>query len=120
MTHNMKLWRDAFNKIADGSKTIELRLNDEKRQKIAIGDTIVFSCTSNNDVITATVKALHKFTNFKELYENLPLDKCGYSKDELQTAHYTDMEQYYSKEQIAKYGAFGIELCDISISSNCT
>ncbi|MBQ8740980.1 MAG: GNAT family N-acetyltransferase [Clostridia bacterium] len=113
MTHNMKLWRDAFYSIADGSKTIELRLNDEKRQQITVEDTIIFSCTKNNDMITAKVKALHKFADFKALYEHLPLDKCGYTKDELKTAHYTDMEQYYSKEQITKYGALGIELCDI-------
>ncbi len=115
MTHNMKLWRDAFNHIADGSKTIELRLNDEKRQQISVADTIIFSCTKSNDTITAKVKALHKFNDFKELYENLPLDKCGYSADELQNARYTDMEQYYSKEQIAKYGALGIELYEISV-----
>lgn len=113
MTHNMKLWRDAFYSIADGSKTIELRLNDEKRQQIKVDDTIVFNCTKNNDIITAKVKALHKFADFKELYEHLPLDKCGYSKDELATAHYTDMEEYYSKEKIEKYGALGIELDDI-------
>lgn len=116
MTHNMKLWCDAFNHIADGSKTIELRLNDEKRQKINIGDTIIFNCSKNNDMITAKVKALHKFVDFKELYEHLPLDKCGYSNEELATAHYTDMEQYYSKEQIAKYGALGIELYDVRLN----
>lgn len=120
MTHNMKLWRDAFYRIADGSKTIELRLNDEKRQQINIDDIIVFNCTANNDTITARVKALHRFADFKELYEHLPLNKCGYSKDELQTAHYTDMELHYSKEQIEKYSALGIELCDICISQNCT
>lgn len=118
MTHNMRLWRDAFNHIADGSKTIELRLNDEKRQKINIGDTIIFSCTQSKDIITAKVKALHKFADFKELYEQLPLDKCCYSIDELQTAHFTDMEQYYPKEQIEEYGALGIELCDISVAHN--
>ncbi len=119
MTHNMKLWRDAFYHIANGSKTIELRLNDEKRQQINVGDTIIFNRTKNNDTITANVKALHKFADFKELYEHLPLEKCGYSKDELKTAHYTDMEQYYSKEQIAKYGALGIELCDIYANCIC-
>ena len=120
MKHCMKLWQESFYKIADGSKTIELRLNDEKRQQISIDDNIIFTCTKNNDVITAKVKALHKFTDFKELYENLPLDKCGYSKDELVTAHYTDMYDYYSQEQIEKYGALGIELCDILFSKNCT
>lgn len=118
MTHNMKLWCDAFYHIANGSKTIELRLNDEKRQQINVGDTIIFSCTKSNDTITAKVKALHKFADFKALYEHLPLEKCGYSKEELLTAHYTDMEQYYSKEQIARYGALGIELCDISFCCN--
>ena len=120
MIHNMKLWQESFYKIADGSKTIELRLNDEKRQQINIDDTIVFNCTKNNDVITAKVKALHKFADFIELYKNLPLDKCGYTAEELKTAHYTDMYAYYSQEQIERYGALGIELCDISVSQNCT
>ena len=113
MTHNMKLWQESFYKIADGSKTIELRLNDEKRQQIRIDDTIIFNCTKNNDVITAKVRILHKFVDFKTLYDALPLDKCGYSADDLAFAHYTDMEQYYSKEQIAKYGVLGIELYDV-------
>ena len=120
MKHCMKLWRDAFQSIADGSKTIELRLNDEKRQQINIDDTIIFNCTKNNDTITAKVKALHKFADFKALYECLPLDKCGYSKEEIETANYTDMYDYYSQEQIEKYGVLGIELYDISFSKNCT
>jgi len=44
----------------------------------------------------------------------LPLEKCGYTSAELDIAHYTDMEQYYTKEQIEKYGALGIELCNVS------
>ena len=31
MTHYMELQNDPFNKIKTGEKTIELRLNDEKR-----------------------------------------------------------------------------------------
>ncbi len=115
-THNMKLWLGAFGHIADGSKTIELRLNDEKRQQINVGDTIVFNCTKNNDTITARVKALHKFADFRELYSALPLDKCGYTANEAKTAKYTDMYDYYTEEQIKKYGALGIELCDIVFS----
>lgn len=118
MTHHMNLTPSAFSKIAKGSKTIELRLNDEKRQKIYNGDTVVFNCNENSDTITARVKQLHKFADFKSLYDALPLDKCGYAESELDTAHYTDMEQYYTKEQIKKYGALGIELCNISTICN--
>ena len=110
MTHYMNLSPSPFSKIADGSKTSELRLNDEKRQKINIGDMIVFRCTKNGDCITAKVKGLHKFPSFEELSKALPLNLCGYSQSELETAHYTDMEEYYSQEKIPKYGALGIEI----------
>lgn len=110
----MNLVPSAFKKIADGSKTIELRLNDEKRQRIKAQDTVVFNCFSTKDIITAKVSGLHKFSDFEELYKALPLEKCGYTVTELDTAHYTDMEQYYTKEQIEKYGALGIELCNVS------
>ena len=114
MFHYMNLVSSAFVKIADGNKTIELRLNDEKRQRIKAQDTVVFNCSSTKDIITAQVFGLHKFSDFKELYNALPLEKCGYTVAELDTAHYTDMEQYYTKAQIKKYGALGIELCNVS------
>ena len=114
MIHYMNLVPTAFVKIADGNKTIELRLNDEKRQRINVEDTVVFNCSSTKDIITAQVSGLHKFSDFKELYNALPLEKCGYTVAELDTAHYTDMEQYYNKEQIKKYGALGIELFNVS------
>ena len=43
MKHKMKLNNDPFNSIKNGFKTIELRLYDEKRQRIKIGDKIEFS-----------------------------------------------------------------------------
>ena len=114
MIYCMNLVPSAFSKIAEGSKTIELRLNDEKRQRIKVEDTVVFNCSATKDIITAQVSKLHKFSDFEELYKTLPLEKCGYTVAELDTAHYTDMEQYYTKEQIKKYGALGIELCNVS------
>lgn len=114
MTHCMNLEPSAFLKIAKGSKTIELRLNDEKRQRIKIDDRIEFRCSEINSIISAEVIKLHKFPNFEQLYKVLPLEKCGYSKNHLKTAHYTDMEKYYTKEQIEKYGALGIELQKIT------
>lgn len=114
MTHCMNLELSAFLKIANGSKTIELRLNDKKRQKINIGDRIELRCGEINSVIFAEVIKLHKFSDLEQLYKALPLEKCGYSKDDLKTAHYTDMEKYYTKSQIKKYGALGIELSKIT------
>lgn len=47
MLHCMKLNRDPFEKIKSGSKTIEMRLFDEKRQRISVGDFIEFSSADN-------------------------------------------------------------------------
>ena len=53
----MHLDPEPYNKIAAGLKTIELRLNDEKRQMIEISDTIVFSNLENEETIEAKVIA---------------------------------------------------------------
>ena len=106
----MKLHASPFEMIKSGKKTIELRLYDEKRQRIKEGDVIAFTNTSNGEKMRATVKALHRFDSFEELYKTLPLLQCGYTVDDVDTAHPSDMEQYYSVEEQKKYGVVGIEL----------
>ena len=109
-THEMKLRPEPFGKIRSGSKTIELRLYDEKRQKIRIGDVIEFVCTEDSEMIRATVKALHRFDSFTELYNTLPLLQCGYTAEDVDRAQPSDMEAYYSAQEQQKYGVVGIEL----------
>lgn len=43
--HKMNLWNDSFIAIKEGGKTIEMRLNDDKRRKIQTGDIIEFTNT---------------------------------------------------------------------------
>lgn len=110
MIHHMKLNEQPFIHIASGQKTIELRLNDEKRQKIQIGDTIIFSLsTSPLSQIQVKVTNLHLFKNFEELYISLPLERCGYLPQEIPGASAKDMEEYYSLDEQHKYGVLGIE-----------
>ena len=42
MIHQMKLFNGPFQIIKSGSKTIEMRLNDEKRKLINVNDIIEF------------------------------------------------------------------------------
>lgn len=110
-THFMNLFPSPFEEIQSGRKSIELRLYDEKRQEIRIGDLITFINTENEaEKITAKVIAMHIFDSFKELYENLPLLKCGYTQENVVFASYKDMELYYSPEKQKRYGAVGIEI----------
>ncbi len=110
MNHSMNLKPQPFAMIKSGKKTIELRLYDEKRQLIQLGDRIIFTNTGTGEVLTATVKALHRFSSFAELYKTLPLLKCGYTQEDIGTARASDMDDYYSAEQQAKYGVVGIEI----------
>lgn len=76
--HRMKLKASPFRKIQNGSKTIELRLNDEKRQQVQVGDFIKFTMlddTTQN--LTVRVTALHHFNSFAELYAALPKKKSA-------------------------------------------
>lgn len=109
--HNMKLYSSSFEMIKSGEKTIELRLFDEKRQQIKVGDKIVFTNTTAGETLNTTVVELHRFDSFEELYKSLPLLKCGYTPEDVDKAKPSDMEQYYSVEEQRKYGVVGIELC---------
>lgn len=111
MTHYMTLQPDPFSAIQSGEKDIELRLLDERRQRIRIGDRIEFQNTEDSSCkLTVMVTGLHPFPSFRELYASLPLLRCGYREDELTYASAADMEQYYSKAQQKKYGVVGIEI----------
>ena len=108
--HEMKVQPSPFEKIKRGIKTIELRLYDEKRQRIKVGDKITFTNATTGEKLVATVKKLHLFNSFEKLYQTLPLLKCGYTPNDLNTATPTDMDKYYSKEEQQKYGVVGIEI----------
>lgn len=106
--HRMKLKNSPFQKIKSGIKTVELRLNDEKRQQVRIGDFIEFTLIDDNSQkLTVRVTALHHFDSFAQLYENLPKEKMGYAADEIPVPDH--MDEYYPKEKQEKYGVLGIE-----------
>ncbi len=67
--HKIKLNKQPFDAVRAGYKTIELRLNDEKRQTLNVGEWIEFSQIDNLcNKVTVEIVALHHFDSFKELY----------------------------------------------------
>ena len=109
--HLMNLTPSPFNMIKNGTKTIELRLYDDKRRKIQTGDRIKFVNTEKNDeTLEVEVIDLFVFDSFKTLYTELPLLECGYTEKDIGTASPNDMDLYYSKEKQQKYGVVGIKI----------
>lgn len=108
MIHRMNLWDDSFQAIKDGWKTIEMRLNDEKRSLININDEIEFIITKTNETIICKVINIFLYPNFEELYKHHDKLSIGYKENEI--ADPLDMYDYYSKEKIDKYGVLGIQI----------
>lgn len=108
MIHEMRLNNEPFCCIKAGTKTIELRLYDEKRSKIKAGDYIEFINRKTNERIKVEVINIHKYSSFTELYNNFNKISLGYNEDE--KADPNDMQQYYPIEEQEKYGVVGIEI----------
>lgn len=104
----MNLHPEPFEKIKNGLKDIEMRLNDDRRKNILIGDQISFTNIQTSEQIIVQVINLYRFNNFGELYEYFDKKRLGYSDEEV--ANPQDMEKYYSKELIERYGALAIEI----------
>lgn len=96
MLHKMNLAPSAFEAIELGKKTIEMRLYDEKRAKIKVGDDIEFENIDTHRKIKCTVLKLTRYKDFFELYSNNDKTAIGYSVNV--TANAEDMYAYYTPE----------------------
>lgn len=108
--HEMKLDPAYFARIASGRKKYELRLNDDKRRKIEIGDEILFTNNATGQTLLTKVLGKEIFPDFAALYRALPLLECGYTEETLPAASPKDMEAYYSPAEQRKFGVVGIRL----------
>ena len=108
MIHEMTLCPIPFEAIKEKRKVIEMRLNDEKRKLINVGDILNFENTETHERISCEVLDKKSFPSFKEVYEHYSPIELGYEA----SSHpdYNDMQQYYSEEKIAKYGALAIRI----------
>ena len=104
----MKVQEKYYNLLKSGIKTIELRLYDEKRQKIKLGDELVFENLNNpSDSFVGTVINLHRADDFKSLAGKIPVPKTGFqNKEEL----IETMKIFYPPERQKELGVLGIEI----------
>ena len=95
---------DIFDLVKDGKKDVEVRLNDEKRQQLSVGDKLVFLKRPDEvEKIEAIVKELKYFNNFNEVadyYEMERIHQPQLTKEE----YVQDMQRFYSEDEQKKYG----------------
>ena len=111
MLYKMKLNEKPFEKIKDGTKTVEFRLFDEKRQQIKVGDQIEFSKLPDlQEKLLVDVVELYRETTFENLFRKL------YADEEEVKSKVKAMYEIYSPENEKKYGVIGIKISLISHS----
>lgn len=110
MEHMLKLQPKYFDYIDKGTKRIELRLFDEKRQKINIGDTIIFQKEPELEIkIKVKVIGLLRYNSFEELFEDFDIEIMAdksMTKQELLNV----LEEFYTPEKQKQYGVIGIRI----------
>ena len=107
MLHKMKLQEDPFEKIKNGTKTIEFRLYDEKRQTIQIGDEIEFSKLPElQEKLLVKVIDLYKEESFEKLFKKVFV---GEDKEKI-IEKAKSMNRFYTPEQEKEYGVVGIKI----------
>lgn len=105
MLHKMKLNESPFERIKNGTKTIEFRLYDEKRQQIKVGDKIEFSKLPDlQEKLLVEVIELYRENTFEDLFRKL------YTDEEEIKRKTKSMKQYYSHEKEKEYGVLGIKI----------
>mgnify|MGYP005757791153 FL=1 len=110
MIHQMGLYGEYFNSIKEGKKTVEVRLNDEKRRKIRIGDTLEFiKVPEQDETIKVQVTNLKIYDTFQAMYEDIPFqdfDCEGWTMKEMLEGTY----EIYSPEQEKEWGTLAIKI----------
>lgn len=110
MKYEMKLQHKYYNFILNGTKRIEIRLFDEKRRQIKIGDTIKFLKEPNlNESFNAKIIGLLRYNTFEDMFRDFDisvLSDKSMTKEEL----INTLEQFYTKEKQKQYGVLGIRI----------
>ena len=110
MIHEMKLRPEYFDFINNGTKRIELRLYDKKRELIKLGDTIRFlKEPEKTEKLEVKVVGLLRYNSFDDLLKDFPIEKLAdksITKKELKSS----LETFYTLEEQKKYGVLGIRI----------
>ena len=104
----MNLQPKYFDFIKDGTKRIELRLYDEKRRSIQLGDIIEFA-KSENEKFKAEVIGLLRYNSFADLFEDFDISilaDASMTKQELLEV----LGEFYTEEKQAEFGVIGIRI----------
>lgn len=105
----MELQNAYYNFILKGTKRIELRLYDEKRKNIKLGDIITVTNAQTNEEFEVKVVGLLQYETFDDLFFDFDIEVLAdksMTKEELKN----ELEKFYPIDKQKQYNVLGIRL----------
>lgn len=100
---------EVFDIVLNGVKDVEVRVNDEKRRKLNIGDTLIFLKRPEEvEKLCAKVTNLVYFNSFEEVVDAYDMKRI-YLDGTTREEYVNLMKKFYSDEKVKKYGVVAIE-----------
>lgn len=104
--HRMNLQTKSYNYIKDGTKRLEARILDNKRQNIQLGDIIEFY-NPKGEVIGAKVTGVLFYKTFKDLFDDFDVSVIA-DKSETKEVLIKELEKFHDKEKQLSFGVIGV------------
>ena len=110
MQHEMKIKAIYFDKIKNGEKVYEVRLNDEKRRLMKIGDDLILKREPEQIVtLHLKIKNLLYFKSFQAMAAILPAEQIGFAGMNHQ-AIVDVYHEFYTPANEEKFGVVAIQV----------
>ena len=107
----MKLDASSFERINAGNKVVEVRLFDEKRKNIKIGDSITFlKLPDIKESVKTVVTGISTFKSFNDLFSVFGPEYFGRPESMSVEDFILGMREVYSEEDEKKFGVIGIHI----------
>lgn len=106
----MRLEGIYYDLIKEKVKVFEIRLNDEKRQELKVGDNILLKKRPEfKESMIVKIEELVYFKSFEQMTENISLKDIGLSN--LTKKEAVDLyHSFYSPDEEQKYGVVAIKI----------
>ncbi|GAA2372397.1 hypothetical protein Cme02nite_00750 [Catellatospora methionotrophica] len=107
--HRMRLRPRWFDLLTTGHKTVEIRLHDERRAAVRLGDSITFSNTDTRQQTVAEVIGLRRFASFAAALDAIPTAAVAGPGADRATAE-AELTATYSPADEAHHGVLAITM----------
>jgi ASC-1-like (ASCH) protein len=110
MLYQLKVHEEPFERMQKGERVLEIRLFDEKRQRLKLGDWIEFADANDmKKTIRAEIIGLIRYKTFGDIVDDMPAALLGYEESEKGYLK-SSMYEIFTKEEEAANGVLGIRI----------